>query len=117
MLGSLTLREGRQLTIITEVRSSADLRAKGRWTKALIIQRIPADVADPGAHAKAAVLAQEFVASNPWAREQGDEVDLDHLCRRVVSFVRGRGYDLLDEPPGCHPATPEVWVEWWGPKK
>jgi hypothetical protein len=87
------------------------------WARVLISERVPANVADPEVEAKAAALAEEFVESDPWAREQGAEVDIDHLCRRVVNFARAKGFPVLDEPPCEYPATPEVWIRCWGPSE
>jgi hypothetical protein len=84
------------------------------WAKALIWERVPANVCDDQAEAKVAALAKEF-AQSPWALRQGAEVDLDELCSEAIKHCRSEGYPLLDEPPSEHSRQPEEWVRCWGP--
>ena len=87
------------------------------WAKVLLHERIPADISDPTTMEKAAALAKEFAATHPWAVAQGDDdFDLDTLLAELLPWARARGFQLLDDPPGCYPATPAVWVRCWGPE-
>ena len=86
------------------------------WARGAIYSRIPLDVADPRAMQKAAALAKEFVTTHPWAKAQGDELDLDELIGVVVPWARSKGYDLNDEPPSCpYIPAPKKWIRCWGP--
>ena len=82
-----------------------------------LAERIPANVSDPRATAKAKALAKEFVETSAWAKAQGKEFDIDALVVELLKFGRAKGYDLLDEPPGCYLPAPGTWIKTWGPEK
>lgn len=73
---------------------------------ALLWERVPLgyDIQQSGGECRR--LAREYAA----VRRLGDDIKidaLDDLGRDVVAWVRARGYELLDEPPGPYPTRYE----------
>ena len=84
------------------------------WGASLLVERIPANYADPKSSVKAAALSKAFTETS-WAKAQGKEFDLDIFLSELMRFARAKGYKLLDDPAGCYPSTPKVWERCWGP--
>lgn len=71
------------------------------WAAALLNERVPlAYGPHPQINGEVLRVAKRFCSEDPWAISMAgsQDVDVEELCTRVVSFARELRYEVLDEP-------------------
>ena len=87
-----------------------------RWvlTEA-VIERIPLNIRDDRKREKADALVAEFLAERPGIPSSIEGDALDEPLRGLVGWIRGRGYELLDEALSPYAGTQGALQRTWGP--